>query len=305
MRASLLVALTLLIGSAEAAAEQASMVVAPLRRYGYVIGDEVELRAVFPVPVGYALDQATVPKPGRVNAFLELRAIGQRDGLLGRLRKDAGSRLSLRFLVVNSATDVRTVQTPALELNYRREGAPDLPVRVPQVEFTVSPITPAYVAGTAGLGEMQPDAPPPRIPAGAAQVRLMLYALVALVLAGYFAWRRGWVPRRMLAKRPFARAALDLRRMRRQAAPEQQAACARRLHRAFDEAAGFSVASHSLERFFATQPWSAAVEGQIREFFAGSARFFYASDGTAMLPLDRLVQLAGALAEREPRTVSA
>jgi mxaA protein len=305
MPASLLVTLVLLIGSAAAAGKQEGVVVEPLRRYGYVIGDEVELHSVFSVPAGYALDRATLPKPGRANAFLELRAIEQREAPLGRLGRDATAQLSLRFLVVNSAADVRTIATPALELKFRRDGAPELPVRIPQVEFSVSPITPAYLAGTAGLGEMQPDAPPPRIPGRAAQVRLMLYALAALALAGYCAWRQGWVPRRMLAKRPFARAALDLRRMRRQAAPEQPAACARRLHRAFDEAAGFAVASHSLERFFATQPWSAGAEMQIREFFACSARFFYASDGAAMLPVDRLVQLAGALAQREPRAVSA
>jgi hypothetical protein len=210
----------------------------------------------------------------------------------------------LQFLVVNSGIDVRTVQTPALALSFRRAGAPDLTLEVPQVELTISPLTPEYVAGTAGLEQMRPDVSPPPISTQASRTRLLLYALVALGLLGYVAWRLGWVPRRLLTRRPFARAAADMRRIGPADGLEGEAACARRLHRAFDEAAGFAVASHSLERFFAVQPWSVALEGEIRGFFAASARYFYAGDSSAMSS-EHLRRLARRLVEHEPRRLGA
>jgi mxaA protein len=278
----------------------------PTRLYGYVIGDQVELRARVHAPPGYELDRGRLPEPGRVNAFLELSTIEAGDRSLGALLgTEQGALLRVRFLVVNSGLDVTTVQTPALTLSYRRAGAPDLPLTLPPVELTVSPLTPEYVAGTAGLEPIRPDAPPPRISTRAPRARLLLYALAALAVCGYAAWRQGWVPRRLLARRPFACAAADIRRMRLDGAIERRAACARRLHRAFDEAAGFTVASHSLERFFAAQPWAAALEAEIRDFFTASGRFFYAGDGAALLSPERLASLSRRLVEYEPRRVSA
>jgi mxaA protein len=295
-------ALALVLASAAVSAESLDAVMEPVRLYGYVIGDPIELHARVPVPSGYALDADRLPKAGRVNAFLELRSVEPADEWLQRYRRaESGARLSLRFLVVNSSTQVRSVQTPVLVLTYRREGAPDVAARIPQVELTVSPLTLEYVAGTAGLGEMQADAPPPRIPTAGPELRLLLYALLALMLCSYVAWRQGWVPRRLLAGRPFARAAQDIRRVREDTAAQSQAARAQRLHRAFDESAGFTVASHSLEQFFAAQPWSAALEAQIRDFFTRSARFFYAGEGSAMLPPADVARLARELAACEPR----
>lgn len=295
-------AAALVCAPAAASGQENEAVVEPVRLYGYVIGDIIELHARVPVPSGYVPDAGRLPKAGRVNAFLELRSVEPEDGRLQRYRgAENDARLSLRFLVVNSSAQVRSVQTPPLVLAYRREGAPDVAVRIPQVELTVSPLTPEYVAGTAGLGEMQADVPPPRIAAGGPKRRLLLYALVAVVLAAYVAWRQGWVPRRLLARRPFARAVKDIRRMRRDTAASSQAACAQRLHRAFDESAGFAVASHSLEQFLAARPWSAALEAEIRDFFARSTRFFYAGDGSAMLPPPDMARLARGLAASEPR----
>src|SRR5262245_7120406 len=260
MRASVLAALLLAAASlCTADAEEAIVVVEPLRRYGYVIGDEVELRAAVQVPPGYALDAASLPKPGRANAFLELRAIGRETRLLDQLRSGAAQRFSLRYVVVNSGAEVVVGQTPTVTFQFTRAGAPDLAAVIPQLDFTVSPLTPAYVAGITGLEAMQPDAPAPPVSARMAHLRLLLYALAALLLAGYLAWRQGWLPRRMLANRSFARAAAEIRRLDPDAGSGAQAARARRLHRAFDEAAGFAVADHNVERFFAAQPWSAAL----------------------------------------------
>ena len=285
-------------------ADGVTVAVEPLRRYGYVIGDEVELRAAIDAPAGYALEAENLPKPGRANAFLELRAVEREGGILGRFLGDASERLSLRFVVINSGAHVATAQTPPVTLGFKREGAPKLTAVVPQVSFTVSPLTPAYVPGIAGLEEMQPDVAAPPVSARIAYVRLLLYGLGVLVLGGYLAWRQGWLPQRLLGNRSFARAVADIHRLRADAMARVQAERARRLHQAFDESAGFAVGRHNLERFFAAQPWSLALRTEIREFFAGSAQFFYADDAAALMAPDRLLRLARALADREPRKLA-
>jgi mxaA protein len=256
------------------------------------------------VPPGYALDAASLPRPGRANAFLELRTIERQSGIRELLGGETAHRVALRFGVVNSGAEVITARTPAVTLQFRRAGAPGVTAVIPQVDFTVSPLTPADVPGLSGLEAMQPDAPAPLVSARMAQVRLFLYTLAALVLAGYLAWRQGWLPRRMLARRSFARAAVEMQRLHTDRPAGAQTARARRLHRAFDEAAGFAVGTHNLERFFAAQPWSAAVAAEIREFFAGSGRFFYADDGAGMMTPDRLLRLARALADLEPKGIA-
>jgi len=285
-------------------ADGVTVAVEPLRRYGYVIGDEVELRAALDAPPGYALEAENLPKPGRANAFLELRAVEREGGILGRFLGDASERLSLRFVVINSGAHVATAQTPPVTLRFKREGAPELTALVPQVSFTVSPLTPAYVPGMAGLEEMQPDVAAPPVSARMAYVRLLLYGLGVLVLGGYLAWRQGWLPQRLLGNRSFARAVADIHRLRTDAMARVQAERARRLHQAFDESAGFAVGRHNLERFFTAQPWSLALRTEIREFFAGSAEFFYADDAAALMAPDRLLRLARALADREPRKLA-
>jgi len=302
MRLSLVAALLLALAPLCATgADEVTVAVEPLRGYGYVIGDEVELRAAIGTPPGYALEEETLPKPGRANAFLELRAVDREGGILGRFRGDAARRISLRFVVVNSGADVATAQTPPVMLRFKREGAPELTAVVPQVNFTVSPLTPAYVAGVAGLEAMQPDVAAPPVSARMAYVRLLVYGLGVLVLGGYLAWRQGWLPQRMLGTRSFARAVADIHRLRGAAMARVQAERARRLHQAFDESAGFAVGGHNLEAFFAAQPWSLALRTEIREFFTGSAQFFYADDAAALMAPDRVLRLARALADREPR----
>jgi mxaA protein len=301
MRARAALAGAVALASTVAFAADADVALHPLRRFGYLIGDEVTVAATVRVPPGYTLDKARLPEPGRVNAFLELRGV-----TVAPARQVGGADASLaaaRYLVVNSGTGVRTATTPPLELHFVRAGAPEVALRIPPVVFTVSALTPESVPNVEGLAEMQPDVAPPRLPVGALQARLSAYAGIAVLLAAWVAWLRGWLPRRWLGGRPFARALADLRRMRGTRAAEGQVELVRRLHRAFDEAAGFAVAGHSLERFFEARPWARALDAEIRAFFDASARVFYAGEAVASLPPDRVLRLAGALAAHEPKRV--
>lgn len=277
-----------------AAAEVATFAVAPLRQYGYVIGDEIVIEGSAPVPQGYVVDADSVPKPGRRGALLELRE--------GRVEARAGDqyRFLARFLVVNSATEVRTVETPPITIRFRKAGAPDLAIALPGIPVTVSPLTPSAVLARNGLEELQPDVAVPRIATTWIRIRLIALAVGAALLAAWFAWAEGWVPSNLLVRRPFARARATIARLGNDA--DARAEQARRIHRAFDESAGFAVTDETLDRFFALRPGFAAARGDVQSFFAASNRYFFAENRAALPSADALQQLVGQLAECEYAT---
>jgi len=288
-----LIALSLLVSGGASAGEPTLFAVTPPRQFGYVIGDEMALEATASLPSGYAPDPDSLPKPGRANAFVELRSV--------QMQTASGDRLRLRvnYLVVNSAPEVRTVETPPVAIRLRKTGAEDLTISMPTIPFTVSPLTPAEVLARDGLEELQPDAPTPRIDTAWMRVRLLVLAVLAVLLTGWLAWVKGWVPDRWLARRPFARVAAAIARIEAGGAPDLKAAQARQLHRAFDESAGFAITRDTLERFFAEHPGFATLRTDVEAFFSASAAFFYAERTDAMPDAEALRRLARALAACE------
>jgi hypothetical protein len=273
----------------------------PARPFGYRIGDEIRLDVRIAVPSGYAFDAEAAPKPGRVNAFLELRGVERHAGMPGWIEREPGQRFTVRFLVVNSAPAVRVAMTPALNFPFRRSGAPQIDVALPETNFALSPLSPDFADGVLTEEGLRGDLPAPPISTRGLQLRLLSYLAIAVGCVVVLAWREGWLPRRLLTRRPFAQAASEIAHLGRSTEPAVQSMCARRLHHAFDMAAGFAVAEHTLDRFLAGNPHFARLEPQIRGFFAASARFFYAGQAGALDDPMRLRQLARALAECEAR----
>ncbi len=291
-----MMALWLLAAGGASAAEPMKFTVTPIRQFGHVIGDDITLDGSVDLPAGYAPDPAGLPKPGRVGAFLELRG--------ATLDPETGNRhrIHVHFLVVNSAPAVRTIETPPLAVHFRKEGANDLAVLLPEIPLTVSPLTPSEVLARDGLEELQPDFPAPHVATGWMRARLLGLAVLTFVLAGWFAWAQGWLPTNLLAHRPFARARTAIVRLGDATPTELQAERARRLHRAFDESAGFVVTGETLERFFAARPAFASLRDEIGAFFTASGTFFYAEQPAALPAPAALRTLAQALAECELAT---
>lgn len=265
----------------------------PIRQYGYVIGDEIVVEGSAAVPRGYAPDADSIPKPGRRGALLELR-----DSVL-ETQSDDRYRFRARFLVVNSAIAVRTVDTSPLAIRFRKAGAEDLTIALPEIPVTVSPLTPGEVLARDGLEELQPDVAVPQIETKWVRLRLVALAVVAAALAAWFAWAQGWVPTSLLARRPFARVRGTIARLEIAADERTLAEQARRIHRAFDESAGFAVTDETLDRFLELRPAFGVARNDIRSFFEASNRYFFAENGLALPSLDAMRQLVRRLAECE------
>lgn len=257
------------------------------RPYGHTIGDVVQRRIVVHVPAGYTLTGDTLPTAGRRGGPIELRRLTRK-----LARDGSGSRLTLTldYQVFVAPREVRTLELPPFVLGF--QGAPrPQDVRVDAWPLTVSPLVPVDVSPRRGLGELQPDAPPPLIDTRAGRWRLAACGVIAALLLAYLALVYVGLPWFLRQKRPFTVAWRALRAMPGLTGPETASSEQRRLafqqlHDALNQTAGEVVFEQTIERFVAAQPRFAGLRGDLLEFFQRSRiEFFGGAPATADSPL--------------------
>jgi mxaA protein len=239
------------------------------RPYGHVVGDVLERH--IHLPADAVLAATALPKPGRIDAWLELRS--------AELQTTAsGAELHLRYQLVNAPTKVLTIALPALRLAPAAGGTP---VEIAPWPITVGPITPPFVLARAGLDAMQPDVQPQREPLQPIALRLALWLGLLVPVAWLLAARR-W-PQMAFWRRdaPFRDALADLRRIAaraRPASPEHYRDALERMHRAFDGAAGRALFADRLAPLYASRPALREAETAVQAFYAESRRVFFGSN---------------------------
>jgi len=237
------------------------------RAFGYQVGDVLQRRIVVQVPAGLALDEESLPRPGARGHALELRALHRQSGA-GR------EELRLDYQVFLAPPSVRTLEMPPLRLRF--EGQPRAQaVRIDAWPVTVAPLVPVEVSPRGGLGELQPDAPVPRIATDALRTRLWGYAVATALLLATIVLVHGagsWWGRR---QRPFARAWRSLLRLPPGDDPAAWHAACERLHAAFNEAGGEVLFERGIERFSARRPAFHLLQEDMRRFLRMSRRGFF------------------------------
>lgn len=260
----------LLMAGAAHAAEDASVLEAftvEPRAFGYQVGDVLQRQIVVRVPAGLALDEASLPRPGARGHALELREL-RRQSSAGR------EELWLHYQVFVAPQAVRTFELPPFSLHFDgRPRAQD--VRVDAWPVTVAPLVPLEVSPRNGLGELQPDAPPPHLATQALRSRLVAYAVAAGLLLATLAvvqlagsW---WGSRR----RPFARAWRLMLALPSGDDPAAWRVACERLHAAFNEAGGEVLFEHGVPRFIVRRPAFEALQQDMRRFLQLSRRGFF------------------------------
>lgn len=270
------------------------------RGFGWRLGDTFERRIVVDVPQGLELDEASLPKVGRPGGVAELRAIER-----SRERIDGGERLrfALRYQLFISPVEARIFELPGFRLQFVAAAGSDARSETELVEawpLATAPLAPREASPRNGLGELRPDAAAllrTEPPLG----RLMLWAALAALLLGYLAHvyvgDRWWARR----QRPFARAYRELARLDLAAGASLQQAF-RRMHRAFDEAAGRATFAADAASFAGDGSRWAPLRADIAAFFERSRRTFFDGAPAAADEGARLLALARALRDAERGT---
>jgi mxaA protein len=268
-----------LVAAGAALGAQASVldaVTSEPRAFGYQVGDTVRRRVIVQVPEGLVLDETSLPRPGARGRALELRAL-RRVVLPGSgMRRE---ELTLDYQVFLAPPAVRTLEMPPFTLRY--EGTPRAQdLRVDAWPVTVAPLVPVDVSPRNGLGELQPDTPPPLIDTDPARTRLGVYAVVLAALLAYLAVAYLGLPWRG-ARRPFGLAWKRLRHLQGVLpAPAWHEAC-RQLHAALNQSAGEVLFERGVEAFTRRRPAFAPLHADIVQFLHLSHRAFFAGEAQA------------------------
>lgn len=243
------------------------------RAYGYQVGELVQRQISVHAPHGWRLVEDSLPRPGGRGGAIELRRVAaQNHAVRGGQRHD----VALEYQVLLAPVHVRTLEIAPLRLRFEHATRSE-DVRIESWPVTVAPLTPPEVSPRRGLGELQPDRPPPLIDTAAPRLRLWICAGLAVLLLCSVATLIFGPPWRAARNRPFGRAWRELRHLPGNPDAAQWRAACRTLHRALNDCAGEVLFEPGLERFIAAQPRFRGVRDGLARFMRLSRQEFFGS----------------------------
>jgi mxaA protein len=261
--------------AAGAAGAQVSPTVSTVepRAYGWQLGDVVVREVAIEADAAYTLEADSLPRPGRVGSAFELRRIdvGSAPSAAGRQH-----RLRLEYQVFLSPQAVRTLELPPLTLRFAHAGRSQ-DVRVDAWPVTVSPLVPVEVSPRSGLGELQPDEPPPPVDTRPTRWRLLALASVAALMGLVLLHLHVGLPWLARRQRPFESAWRALRRLPAADAAGRRRAAFEQLHAALNQSAGAALFEGGVDAFVAARPPFAPLREDLRQFFQRSRTEFFAA----------------------------
>lgn len=246
------------------------------RDMGFFQGDLVEADVDILVADGYELEPASLPHPGPVTYWLDLRKI---DVASRRQGDDRHYTFRLLYQDFYDALDAREQEIPTFPITFSKEGK-TATAEVPPWTIAVSPlreISPPPKSDPKTY--MRPDTPAPFVAADPWWRAAGIALLAALAALALLARDRAWWPFQALPARVFAGALRRLRMLAR--TPEDEGAYLQGLlaiHRGLDATAGRRVLAEDLPSFLERHPVFAPMRGRLAAFFAASRRAFFGSD---------------------------
>ncbi len=267
---SLLAAFVLVGSFGFASAQPIAVNPQPPRTFGYSIGDRVERVVEIELGAPWTLARASLPTPGRQNAWFDLAEAATLD-----TPTPTGRHVTLRltYQLLNSPTQPTVLRLPRVGLRF--EGGP-APVErdVAPADIFAAPLIPAAAANST-LDTPRADRKPVPVPIDALRERMTLYAFAAAAVLLVMLVARQFALRKRAG--PFVRACRELRRMAHAPAHGDAGAAMRVVHRALDETAGHAVFLDNVETLFAITQRAplrertlAFLERSRQQFFAGT-----------------------------------
>ncbi len=242
------------------------------RPFGYVVSDTFEQTLDLSAKATQILDKKSLPKPGRMNAWLELRDITVTDSSIAG-RKNY--RVKLFYQLPNSPTEIRVIELPAHRFSFSEANQKPVEVRSTEWPMTIGPITPAEVLARDGLEALRPDITPRGIDTAPIRRRMLLSTMALAALLIYWCYRHFGIPFLASQQRPFTRTYRELNRLKKENDLEIFPKAIEKLHRALNETAGKSLFTENFEQFLGHRSISDGLADKTREFFQISRAEFF------------------------------
>jgi mxaA protein len=289
--------------TADASPRVQSMTFNDPRAFGYFLGDVLRRDIELTLKPGAHVEAASIPQPGPVNYWLDLRTVDTGESSIGGSTR---VRIELQYQAYYAPLDPRRLTVPGFTLKIA-DSAGSEDAHVPDWNFVISPlreIIPGKETESPAV-KLRPDAPSRLMSTADQRTALTASAAVALatlvLLAAYYAWG----PFRRRPGRPFTRVARVLKRTPAQPAGDTDYREALlKLHRAFDETAGRRLLPDDIDTFLHEHPQFAPLAPDIERLFASSRKTFYGNDITSArtaMPLAAIAALSAQLGRSERR----
>ncbi len=240
---------------------------------GWILGDVVPV-TIYIDSIGSTLQQSSLPEPGPLNYWLDLRSIDVAQSKLGE-----GTRytLTLNYQTFYVPLDVNQREIPALDVLFS-EGAQSESVRIAPQVFFMSPLRGVAHSGTSVSDQIQPDAPAlqineKRLWTIATGLGLLALGLLLALAVHYSIW-----PFHRRRARPFAKAYRAIKKQLRESNSESYRGSLIQLHRAFDTWNEGRLLSNDVPDFVRQRPGLKSLQNEIELFFTASARTFFGND---------------------------
>ncbi len=282
--------LSALIWRGAAAAGDEIPVEVTLRDTGYMLGDLLDEHVAVQVSGGMRIDPASLPLPGRVTPWLEVRSAE-----LGA-RRDSAQQVVITYQIFAESEQAVRAALPEFRLSVL-DGGDVRRVTVPARTFLLSPSLPPSL--TDQDRELRPSLAPALLPQSGVIAGAVASLLLAFACAGYLLWRYDRLPFLPYAPGPLSRAWRRWRRARPGLEPERHAALLRDMHAALSGSAGETLYPSTLDRLFLRAPYLAPLRERIEAVFDESWRSFYEARDRIPPPVADVLALLRDAADRE------
>ena len=237
-----------------------------LRDTGYMLGDLLDEHVTVHLAEGMRVDPASLPLPGRVMPWLEVRSAA-----LGP-RRASEQELDITYQIFAETEQAVRAALPEFRLRVQ-DGRDERPVTVPARTFLLSPALPPSL--TDQDRELRPSLAPELLPQSGVIAGAGACLSLAILCALYLLWRYDRLPFLPYAPGPLARTWRRWRRVRRSLEPDQHAALLRDMHAALSGSAGETLYPSTLERLFVRAPHLTPLRERIEALFDASWSSFY------------------------------
>jgi mxaA protein len=232
----------------------------PNRNAGFTLGDVLE-------------QSIDLSGEGRFTNLMDLPAL-QREGLwverIATVISRNSTRLTIQYQIVNASTEVVVASLPSLELKFQHEQS----LHLSEWTFSISPQLPFHSTAVDDMPAMMDDTiiKPTSNLSLAKKIRWLAVCLLATVLA-WVVWIV-WLNRSDRTNLPFARAYKLIKKANMTKAEEKTGAWLA-LHKAFDEIAGQTVSSGSVDNCLNDNVWLKPLQIPIKTFYSASTQHFF------------------------------
>ncbi|UFZ02682.1 nonribosomal peptide synthetase MxaA [Bradyrhizobium ontarionense] len=246
------------------------------RDIGYFVGDLIKADITLIVDGDASIDPASLPSPGSVAYWLDIRSVDVKQDTAGGDRRYV---LTIIYQNFYDALDVRQQEIPTIPLLFHRG------------DETASFQVPAWTIGVSPLREVAPpvksdpkDYLRPDRRAAIIDLSPWIWSLIAALAAAFLclalvAYNRAWWPFLRRPARTFSQAAHRLRRLRgREDEIAAYLEALEILHRGIDRADDRSVLADDLDLFLQRHAAYRALKDGLGDFFGASRLAFFAND---------------------------